>query len=84
MRNPWISWLLNFLFLWGGYIYNNWTRKVIWYFWLCIACISLIDEILYSVSHTFSYLTWIGGIGISIVLAYDAFEEARILNKQKK
>ena len=83
-KKPWLSAILNFFFFGIGYVYNG--SRVgfgigLFVVWLLLSLSSLLQ--LGSLASA-GVLSEFGQLVLSIVLAYDGYKEAQVINKRGK
>lgn|SRR3989344_337979 len=84
-RRPWLGAMLNFFILGGGYIYNGGRRKFFGWLLFCVLILTIMDTLIFDQIRTYipepSPLTWIAIALVSIAFAYDAYQDAKEINR---
>ena len=81
-KRPWLSALLNFILPGVGYIYNG-KRKFLGYALLIIVFITLLGDFYYQPELPFIWYELFGHIVLATAFAYDAYSDAKKINKKK-
>jgi len=84
-KKPWLAGILNFIFPGAGYIYNG-KRKVFAILLIAGIIISIIGDFYYNydIDVMTTFYQWVTGLLVLFGFGYDAYQEAKELNKRKK